>query len=64
LHQSTAGFIEDKLTDLRPDVVLLAATQRLYDLRSVLKILEPRTIMLHHFDKKSKFIIQVFIENF
>jgi L-ascorbate metabolism protein UlaG (beta-lactamase superfamily) len=29
LHQSTAGFIEDKLAGLRPDVVLLAATQRL-----------------------------------
>jgi L-ascorbate metabolism protein UlaG (beta-lactamase superfamily) len=51
LHQSTAGFIEDKLTGLRPDVVLLAATHRLYDLGSVLKILEPKTVMLHHFDE-------------
>ena len=51
LHQSTAGFIEDKLTGLRPDVLLLAATQRLYDLRSVLKILDPKTVMLHHFDE-------------
>jgi L-ascorbate metabolism protein UlaG (beta-lactamase superfamily) len=51
LHQSTAGFIEDKLTGLRPDVVLLAATQRLYDLRSVLKTLDPKTVMLHHFDE-------------
>ena len=51
LHQSTAGFIEDKLTGLRPDVLLLAATQRLYDLRSVLKTLDPKTVMLHHFDE-------------
>jgi L-ascorbate metabolism protein UlaG (beta-lactamase superfamily) len=51
LHQSTAGFIEDKLTGLRPDVMLLAATQRLYDLRSVLKTLDPKTVMLHHFDE-------------
>ena len=41
-YQSTAGFIEDNLTGLRPDVVLLAATQRLYDLRSVLKTLDPK----------------------
>jgi L-ascorbate metabolism protein UlaG (beta-lactamase superfamily) len=51
LHQSTAGFIEDNLTGLRPDVVLLAATQRLYDLRSVLKTLDPKIVMLHHFDE-------------
>ena len=51
LHQSTAGFIEDKLAGLRPDVMLLAATQRLYDLRSVLKTLDPKTVMLHHFDE-------------
>jgi L-ascorbate metabolism protein UlaG (beta-lactamase superfamily) len=51
LHQSTAGFIEDNLAGLRPDVVLLAATQRLYDLRSVLKVLEPKTVILHHFDE-------------
>ncbi len=51
LHQSTAGFIEDKLTGLRPDVLLLAASQRLYDLRGVLKVLDPKTVMLHHFDE-------------
>jgi L-ascorbate metabolism protein UlaG (beta-lactamase superfamily) len=51
LHQSTAGFIEDNLAGLRPDVVLLAATQRVYDLRSVLKILDPKTVILHHFDE-------------
>lgn len=51
LHQSTAGFIEDNLVGLRPDVVLLAATQRVYDLPSVLKILDPKTVMLHHFDE-------------
>jgi L-ascorbate metabolism protein UlaG (beta-lactamase superfamily) len=51
LHQSTAGFIEDKLVGVRPDVLLLAATQRLYDLRSVLNILNPKTIILHHFDE-------------
>jgi L-ascorbate metabolism protein UlaG (beta-lactamase superfamily) len=51
LHQSTAGFIEDQLTGLRPDIVLLAATQRLYDLRSVLKTLDPKSVILHHFDE-------------
>jgi L-ascorbate metabolism protein UlaG (beta-lactamase superfamily) len=51
LHQSTAGFIEEKLTGLQPDVVLLAATQRVYDLSSVLKILSPKTVVLHHFDE-------------
>jgi L-ascorbate metabolism protein UlaG (beta-lactamase superfamily) len=51
LHESTAGFIEDNLAGLHPDVVLLAATQRLYDLRSVLKALDPKTVMLHHFDE-------------
>jgi L-ascorbate metabolism protein UlaG (beta-lactamase superfamily) len=51
LHQSTAGFIEDKLTGLRPDVVVLAATWRLYDFPSVLKTLNPKTVMLHHLDE-------------
>jgi hypothetical protein len=51
LHQSTAGFIEDNLAGLRPDVVLLAATQRLYDLSNVLKTLDAKTVILHHFDE-------------
>jgi hypothetical protein len=39
------------LWGLRPDVLLLAATQRAYDLPQVLKTLEPKTVILHHFDQ-------------
>jgi L-ascorbate metabolism protein UlaG (beta-lactamase superfamily) len=51
LHQSTAGFIEENLEGLKPDVVLMAATDRTYDLAHALKILDPKTIFLHHFDE-------------
>jgi L-ascorbate metabolism protein UlaG (beta-lactamase superfamily) len=51
LHQSTAGFIEENLTGLQPDVLLMAATERTYDLALALKTLNPKTIFLHHFDE-------------
>ena len=51
LHQSTAGFIEENLTGLQPDVLLMAATDRTYDLALALKTLNPKTIFLHHFDE-------------
>src|SRR5437870_1248331 len=51
LHQSTAGFIEENLTGLQPDVLLMAATDRTYDLARVLKTPSPKTIILHHFDE-------------
>jgi L-ascorbate metabolism protein UlaG (beta-lactamase superfamily) len=51
LHQSTAGFIEENLNGLQPDVLLMAATDRTYDLARVLKTLSPKTIILQHFDE-------------
>ena len=51
MHQSTAGFIEENLTGLQPDVLLMAATDRTYDLALALKTLNPKTIFLHHFDE-------------
>jgi L-ascorbate metabolism protein UlaG (beta-lactamase superfamily) len=51
LHQSTAGFIQDNLTGLHPDMALLAATERTYDLGRALKTLNPKTVVLQHFDK-------------
>jgi len=51
LHQSTAGFIEENLTGVQPDVALLAATDRNYDLPHVLKMLQPKTVILQHFDE-------------
>ena len=59
LHQSTAGFIEENLTGLQPDVLLMAATDRTYDLARALKILDPKTILLHHFDEWRTPISQV-----
>jgi L-ascorbate metabolism protein UlaG (beta-lactamase superfamily) len=50
LHQSTGNFIEEKLTGVRPDVALLFPAHP-YDLASVLKILSPKIIILHHFDQ-------------
>ena len=51
LHQSTGGFIEDNLTDLRPDIALLYPMQR-NDLAEMLKALQPKTVFVHHFDKQ------------
>lgn len=45
----TPRFIEEKLKGLRPDVALLFPAHP-YDLASVLKILSPKVIILHHFD--------------
>ena len=49
LHQSTGNVIEEKLKGLRPDVALMNSG-RPYDLRSVLKTLNPKVIIIHHFD--------------
>lgn len=50
LHQSTGNFIEETLKGLLPDVVLLNSGHRGYDLSSALKILNPKLIIVHHFD--------------
>jgi len=51
LHQSTGNVIEAKLKGLRPDVVLMNSGHQGYDLSSVLKILNPKIIIVHHFDR-------------
>ncbi len=50
LNQSTGNFIEENLAGLRPDTILMAPVQG-YDLANVLKILNPKTIIHHHFDE-------------
>lgn len=50
LHQSTGNFIEEKLKGLNPDVALLFPAHP-YDLTSVLKTINPKVIVLHHFDR-------------
>jgi L-ascorbate metabolism protein UlaG (beta-lactamase superfamily) len=50
LHQSTGNVIEDKLKGLRPDFVLMNSSHQGYNLSSVLKILNPKVIIVHHFD--------------
>lgn len=50
LIQSTGNFIEDNLAGLRPDTIVMAPVQG-YDLANVLKVLNPRTIIHHHFDE-------------
>lgn len=50
LHQSTGNFIEENLAGLQPDMILMAPVQG-YDLANVLKMLNPKTIIHHHFDE-------------
>jgi L-ascorbate metabolism protein UlaG (beta-lactamase superfamily) len=50
LHQSTGNFIEDKLKELRPDVAILADNSN-YDWADALKILRPKTVIIHHYDE-------------
>lgn len=50
LHQSTGNFIEENLNGLHPDIVLMAVAQG-YDPAPALKILNPKMIILHHFDQ-------------
>src|SRR5919109_1422806 len=51
LHQSTANFIEAKLTGVHPDITLLAVGHDGYNLDSVLKNLKPKMVILQHFDE-------------
>ncbi len=50
LHQSTGGFIEDNLTGLKADTALLYPMER-KDLTEIVKLLQPETVALHHFDR-------------
>lgn len=50
LHQSTGSVIEEKLKGLRPDFMLMNFSHQGYNLSSVLKTLNPKVIIVHHFD--------------
>lgn len=50
LHQSTGGFIEEKLAGLKADTALLYPMDR-GDLEAMLVPLQPKTVLLHHFDR-------------
>ena len=50
LHQSSGGFIEDNLTNLRSDIALLYPMDR-NDSATMLKALQPKSVFVHHFDE-------------
>jgi L-ascorbate metabolism protein UlaG (beta-lactamase superfamily) len=50
LHQSTGNVIPEKLRDVRPDVAIMNLSRQGYDFPSVLKMLNPKVIIVHHFD--------------
>lgn len=50
LHQSTGGFIEEKIAGLKADTALLYPMGK-NDLTDMLKPLQPKTVLLHHFDR-------------
>jgi len=50
LHQSTGGFIAEKIAGLKVDTALLYPMER-SDLAEMLKVLRPKTVFLHHFDR-------------
>src|SRR5918995_1329568 len=49
LHQSTGNFIEENLQGLEPDVAILAENSN-YDWPEAIKILRPKTVIVHHYD--------------
>ena len=49
LHQSTGNFIEENLHGLDPDVAILAENSN-YDWPEAIKILRPKTVIVHHYD--------------
>ena len=49
LHQSTGNFIEENLQGLEPDIAILAENGN-YDWTEALKILRPKTVIVHHYD--------------
>lgn len=50
LHQSTGGFLEENLAGLRSDIALLYPMTR-DDTAVMLKLLQPKTVVVHHFDE-------------
>jgi len=50
LHQSSGGFVEEKLARLRPDVALLYPMNRA-DTASLLAVAPAKTVIVHHFDE-------------
>ena len=50
LHQSTGNFIEERLKTVQPDVALLAENSN-YDWPDALKLLRPKTVVIHHYDE-------------
>ncbi len=50
LHQSSGGFVEEKLAGLRPDVALLYPMNRA-DTASLLAAAPAKTVIVHHFDE-------------
>ncbi len=57
LHQSSGGFIEDNLTNLRSDIALLYPLDR-NDSATILKALQPQTVYVHHFDEWRNSILE------
>jgi L-ascorbate metabolism protein UlaG (beta-lactamase superfamily) len=51
LNQSTANFLEEKLAGLQPEVALLADGHQGYDLKSALKTLKPKVVIIQHYDE-------------
>src|ERR1044071_9697787 len=49
LHQSSGGFVEEKLAGLRPDVALRYPMNRA-DTASLLRVAPAKTVIVHHFD--------------
>ena len=49
LDQSTGNFIEENLHGLQPDVAILAENSN-YDWTEAIKILRPKTVIVHHYD--------------
>jgi len=49
LDQSTGNFIEENLHGLEPDVAILAENGN-YDWAEAIKILRPKTVIVHHYD--------------
>ncbi|HWH76753.1 MAG TPA: MBL fold metallo-hydrolase [Candidatus Binatus sp.] len=50
LDQSTGNFIEENLHGLAPDVAILAENSN-YDWTEAIKILRPKTVIVHHYDE-------------
>ena len=50
LHQSTGNFIEENLKGFQPDVAILAENSN-YEWSEALKMLRPKTVIIHHYDE-------------